>query len=92
MVTALVVAAACRARPEAAPPRADLDFARTPTPGSAAPEEGGEGAPSDGGTLTRRLVGEPTTLNAVLQSSLPEAQVLQFVQRNLFDFDAGLRL
>jgi len=92
VVTALVVAAACRARPEAAPPRAELDLIRTPTRASAAPEEGGEGAPADGGTLTRRLVGEPTTLNAVLQSSLPEAQVLQLVQRNLFDFDARLTL
>lgn len=44
------------------------------------------------GTLERRLVGEPTTLNAVLQSSAPEALVLQYVQRNLFDFDAELRL
>ncbi len=46
----------------------------------------------DGGTLQRRLLGEPTSLNAVLQTSLPEAQVLQYVQRNLFDFDAALRL
>ena len=45
----------------------------------------------DGGVLHRRLFGEPTTLNAVLQSSAPEAQVLQYVQRNLFDFDARLR-
>ncbi len=37
-------------------------------------------------------MGEPTTLNAVLQSSLPEALVLAYVQRNLFDFDARLEL
>jgi peptide/nickel transport system substrate-binding protein len=55
-------------------------------------DESGQGTPVDGGVLRRRLTGEPTTLNAVLQSSLPEAQVLQYVQRNLFDFDAGLRL
>ncbi len=93
-LTALVVAAACRARPEAAPPRADLDIARTPPPATtpAFLDEGGRGTPADGGTLQRRLVGEPTTLNAVLQSSLPEAQVLQYVQRNLFDFDARLKL
>jgi peptide/nickel transport system substrate-binding protein len=42
------------------------------------------------GVLRRRLLGEPTTLNAVLQSSVPEAQVLQNVQRNLFDFDERL--
>ena len=34
----------------------------------------------------------PPTLNAVLQSSTPEAQVLQYVQRKLLDFDAGMRL
>ena len=42
--------------------------------------------------MSRRLLGEPTTLNAVLQSSVPEAQVLQYVQRNLFDFDGKLAL
>ena len=31
-------------------------------------------------------------MNAVLQSSGPEAQVLQYVVRNLFDFDASLNL
>jgi peptide/nickel transport system substrate-binding protein len=46
----------------------------------------------DGGVLRRRLTGEPTTLNAVLQSSGPEAEVLQYVERNLFDFDATLAL
>jgi peptide/nickel transport system substrate-binding protein len=51
-----------------------------------------EGVPVDGGVLRRRLLGEPTTLNAVLQSSVPEAQVLQYVQRNLFDFDDKLTL
>ncbi len=47
-------------------------------------------APPVDGVLRRRLLGEPTTLNAVLQSSVPEAQVLQYVQRNLFDFDEKL--
>jgi peptide/nickel transport system substrate-binding protein len=42
--------------------------------------------------LRRRLVAEPTTLNAVLQSSAAEAEVLQYVQRNLLDFDAKMRL
>jgi len=55
-------------------------------------DESREGPAVDGGTLRRRLDGEPTTLNAVLQSSAPEAQVLQYVQRNLFDFDARLNL
>ena len=64
----------------------------TPTPVGGYVDETGDGRPVDGGTLERRLVGEPTTLNAVLQSALPEAQVLQYVQRNLFDFDARLRL
>jgi peptide/nickel transport system substrate-binding protein len=75
-LTALVLAASCRGRPEAgtAPANAQL------TP------------PAKVGVLRRRLLGEPTTLNAVLQSSVPEAQVLQYIQRNLFDFDEKLVL
>ncbi len=88
-----LVGAACRARQEAAPPP-------TPAPRPAPTarqvlgflDESHEGTPVDGGVLQRRLTGEPTTLNAVLQSSAPEAQVLQYVQRNLFDFDARLAL
>jgi peptide/nickel transport system substrate-binding protein len=90
----LALSAACQGRPE--PPAAGP----APTPAgpaaAAAPlgflDESRQGTPVDGGLLNRRLTGEPTTLNAVLQSSLPEAQVLQYVQRNLFDFDANLRL
>jgi peptide/nickel transport system substrate-binding protein len=84
--------AACRgAEPSAAPPSV------TPLPTAAPPalgflDESREGTSVDGGELKRRLNGEPTTLNAVLQSSGPEAQVLQYVVRNLFDFDAGLNL
>ncbi|HEY6148610.1 MAG TPA: ABC transporter substrate-binding protein, partial [Thermoanaerobaculia bacterium] len=55
-------------------------------------DESKSGKPSDGGTLRRRLIGEPGTLNAVLQSSLPEQQVLQYVSRNLLDFDARMNL
>jgi peptide/nickel transport system substrate-binding protein len=43
-------------------------------------------------TLSRRLFGEPGTLNAVLQTDVPEQLVLAYVSRNLFDFDAGLHL
>jgi len=43
-------------------------------------------------TLTRRLFGEPGTLNAVLQTDVPEQLVLAYVSRNLFDFDSSLRL
>src|SRR5437879_5749687 len=64
----------------------------TPLPVLGFLDEAGTGSPRDGGVLQRRLVGEPTTLNAVLQSSAPEAEVLQYVQRNLFDFDARLEL
>ena len=46
----------------------------------------------EGGVLRRRLVAEPTTLNAVMQSSAAEAEVLQYVQRNLLDFDGQMRL
>jgi len=92
----LAAGAGCRARPEA-------PAVLPPTPGplrtpTAAPaklgylDESRTGTPVDGGVLRRRLTGEPTTLNAVLQSSGPEAEVLQYVQRNLFDFDATLAL
>ncbi len=37
-------------------------------------------------------MGEPATLNAVLQSGLPEQQVLQYVSRQLLDFDTRLEL
>jgi len=81
--------------------------AREPSPGalSAAPaptqapppvlgflDETRQGTPVEGGILRRRLVGEPATLNAVLQSSLPEQQVLQYLSRQLLDFDARLDL
>ena len=103
-LTALVLAAAgvapaCRARQEAPAPAARAGTSPgspvavpIPIPTVGFVDETGMGEPADGGTLERRLVGEPTTLNAVLQSALPEAQVLQYVQRNLFDFDAHLRL
>jgi len=60
---------------------------RTVTAGPAGTE-----VPQDGGTLYRRLFGEPGTLNAVLQTDVPEQLVLQYLSRNLFDFDAGLHL
>ena len=96
LVLGLVGAAGCRARSEAPAVPAAPAPARTPT-AIAAPQlgfldESRQGTPVDGGVLRRRLTGEPTTLNGVLQSSLPEAQVLQYVQRNLFDFDGNLRL
>jgi peptide/nickel transport system substrate-binding protein len=90
----LVVLGACRARDDGA--RAMPGAAPTPTE-AAAPalgylDESQEGTPLDGGMLRRRLVGEPTTLNAVLQTGLPEQQVLQYVSRQLLDFDARLDL
>jgi peptide/nickel transport system substrate-binding protein len=89
-LTALVLAAACRGRSET-PGEAARRPSPAVTPASAPAAPGGD-APVDGGVLRRRLLGEPTTLNAVLQSSVPEAQVLQYVQRNLFDFDERLEL
>jgi peptide/nickel transport system substrate-binding protein len=96
-ILVLAVAPACRERPGASAP---VSVSASPVPATATPvpprlgflDESREGTPVDGGILKRRLTGEPTTLNAVLQSSGPEAQVLQYVQRNLFDFDASLRL
>ncbi|HSD71905.1 MAG TPA: ABC transporter substrate-binding protein [Thermoanaerobaculia bacterium] len=83
----------CRTREKA---RTATGAAPTPT-AAAAPklgylDESGEGTPVEGGVLRRRLVGEPATLNAVLQSGLPEQQVLQYVSRQLLDFDARLEL
>ncbi|HTO86545.1 MAG TPA: ABC transporter substrate-binding protein [Thermoanaerobaculia bacterium] len=49
-------------------------------------------SPADGGTLYRRLFGEPGSLNAVLQTDVPEQLVLQYLSRNLFDFDDRLAL
>src|SRR5262249_24507321 len=88
-----ILAAGCRGRSEA-PPAAISHPSRptAPPPLLGFLDESREGTPVDGGVLRRRLTGEPTTLNAVLQSSAPEAQVLQYVQRNLFDFDSRLRL
>jgi peptide/nickel transport system substrate-binding protein len=55
-------------------------------------DESGVGTRVDGGVLRRRLIGDPSTLNAVMQTGLPEQQVLQYVSRNLLDFDGRLRL
>jgi peptide/nickel transport system substrate-binding protein len=85
----LVAAVACRARPEKP---AAAKAPATPIPASGAGEDKRGGPPADGGLLRRRLFGEPTTLNAVMQSSTPEAHILQYVQRNLLDFDAGMKL
>ena len=88
-----LLVAACRAKPEpAAAVPAATSAPRPAPPALGFIDESREGTPVDGGVLRRRLFGEPTTLNAVLQSSAPEAQVLQYVQRNLFDFDARLEL
>jgi len=88
-----LLGAACRAKPEPeAAVRTPSPTARPALPALGFIDESSQGTPVDGGVLRRRLFGEPTTLNAVLQSSAPEAQVLQYVQRNLFDFDARLEL
>jgi peptide/nickel transport system substrate-binding protein len=92
----LAVAAACRGREEPAVTAAPRAPGPTPT---VAPEpllgfrdESREGVPIRGGVLRRRLIGEPATLNAVLQSGLPEQQVLHYVSRSLVDVDARLRI
>lgn len=91
----LLTIAACRGRE-------GPGAAATPAPGvtpTAAPEpvlgfldESREGPAIRGGVLRRRLVGEPATLNAVLQTGLPEQQVLQYISRPLVDVDARLEL
>jgi peptide/nickel transport system substrate-binding protein len=90
---ALALLLACRAR-EAPARRAVLPTAPPPppTPVLGFIDETRTGTPHDGGTLRRRLIGEPATLNPVLQTGLPEQQVLQYLSRNLLDFDAGMKL
>jgi peptide/nickel transport system substrate-binding protein len=88
-------AAGCGGRTErvAAPSAAEAP-APTPTPRVALGflDETSEPVGHEGGSLARRLSGEPATLDPTLQSSGVEAEVLQYVARNLFDFDAAMRL
>ncbi len=93
-VCAVIFVVACR-QPERA---GKIGPAPTPRP-TALPapvlgyiDESGTGTPVDGGVLRRRLIGDPSTLNAILQTGVPEQQVLQYVSRNLLDFDSRLRL
>ena len=85
---------ACRPPERAAPGTAAVAPTPTeaPAPALGFLDETRDGTPLDGGVLRRRLVGEPATLNAVLQTGLPELQVLQYVSRQLLDFDARLEL
>lgn len=48
------------------------------------------GSPREGGTLYRRLEGEPATLNPILQTSEYDAYVLAGISRNLIDFDKAM--
>lgn len=84
---------ACRARetPRAARPGPAATASPAPAHAVGYSDESAE-PPVEGGVLRRRLTGEPATLNAVLQSSTPEAEVLQYVQRTLLDFDSGMHL
>jgi len=88
------VVAGCRAKEPvvatAAPPT--VVPTRPPEPVLGYIDESKKSAPQEGGVLRRRLVGEPGTLNAVLQSGLPEQQILQYVSRNLLDFDSRMNL
>jgi peptide/nickel transport system substrate-binding protein len=61
--------------------------------GEAPRPEGRDGSASSGSTtLYRRLFGEPATLNALLQTDVPEQLVLQYISRNLVDLDARLAI
>jgi peptide/nickel transport system substrate-binding protein len=90
----LVLLGACRAREDAVRgiPGVAPTSTAAPAPALGFLDESREGTPVDGGVLRRRLVGEPATLNSVLQTGLPEQQVLQYVSRQLLDFDARLEL
>ncbi len=80
---ALFAAASFACRAKQATPRAD-----SPKP----PVADAGPAQAAGRTLYRRLFGEPGTLNAVLQTDVPEQLVLQYLSRNLLDFDREMRL
>jgi peptide/nickel transport system substrate-binding protein len=80
-----LLAAACRER--APSPR--NASARAPEIGFV--DESAVGAPRDGGTLYRRLEGEPSTLNPILQTDDYEAFVLSEVERNLVEFDKDMK-
>jgi peptide/nickel transport system substrate-binding protein len=88
----LLAAAACRQAERAAEARPTPKPRAIPAPVLGYIDESGIGTPVDGGVLRRRLIGDPSTLNAVMQTGVPEEQVLQYVSRNLLDFDARLRL
>ena len=82
---------ACRAREKPAASEAPA-VPPAPPPLLGYIDESKQGPAVRGGTLRRRLYGDPTTLNAVLQSGVPDQQVLQYVSRNLLDFDAAMQL
>ncbi|HEY7864100.1 MAG TPA: ABC transporter substrate-binding protein, partial [Thermoanaerobaculia bacterium] len=92
LLLALALATACRAR-ESAP----VIVAPTPSALPAAPalgyiDEQAGAQPVHGGTLQRRLVADPSTLNPILQSTGPDQQVIGLLSRNLLDYDHSLRL
>ncbi len=95
-LAALCFSAGCGDRTRAAPPTRPTAGARAAVPASAALlgylDESRRGTPRDGGTLRRRLLGDPGTLNAVMQSGAPEQEVLQYISRNLLDFDSRMQL
>jgi len=95
LLVVCLAAAGCRGKEPAAvleAPRATPVATAVPEPVLGYIDETRSGTPVDGGVLRRRLIGEPTTLNAVLQVGLPEQQVLQCVSRNLLDFDSRMNL
>lgn len=92
-----ILLAACRERAESvSPPATTRSKALAAVSTAPAPlgylDESGEKSSAGGGTLRRRLTGDPATLNAVMQSGVSEQEVLQYVSRNLLDFDARMRL
>lgn len=85
LASALALAAAvsaCR-RPPARPsaPAAAIGFL----------DESAQGVPRPGGTLYRRLEGEPATLNPLLQTDDSSSFVIADVARNLIDLDKNLQ-
>ncbi|HSS45686.1 MAG TPA: ABC transporter substrate-binding protein [Thermoanaerobaculia bacterium] len=92
LTVGLCLAAGCRAKEPTPAGRARVVEGRTASRSTGFIDESRDGTPAEGGALRRRLIGEPATLNAVLQSTFPEQQVLQYLSRNLLDFDSGMNL
>jgi peptide/nickel transport system substrate-binding protein len=88
----LAAALACRAREREGIPAALRPTALPGPPSLGYIDEQAGARPVEGGVIRRRLVADPTTLNPILQSAVPDQQVITLLSRNLLDYDHRLNL